>query len=151
MSETKRPLWRCPRCGHQFVTAGIWHSCSNFSLEYHFAEKAPLLRKLFDEWLAFVETHGGPVTVIPQKTRITMMVRVRFANVVARQRWLECNLWLKHRVELPRFHRIETLLPYGYFHYFKLTDAGQLDDELAALVREAYAVGCQEGGEVETT
>lgn len=61
-------------------------------------------------------------------------------------------MWLKRRVDWPLFQRIETLLPFGYFHYFKLTDPAQLptqlNDELAALVREAYAVGCQEGGEV---
>ena len=25
-------LWRCPRCGHEFVTAHMWHSCSSHAL-----------------------------------------------------------------------------------------------------------------------
>jgi len=29
-------------------------------------------------------------------------------------------------------------------HYFRLSDESQLDTELAAFVRESYAVGCQE-------
>ncbi len=153
MSDTKPPLWTCPKCGHKFVTRNLWHSCSNYPLDYHFANKEAQVRDLFDRWLNFVETHGGPVVVIPQKTRICFMVRVRFAGAVTRKRWVECSMWLKRRVEWPLFHRIETLLPYGYFHYFKLSDPAQLpaqlNDELAVLVREAYAIGCQEGGPLE--
>lgn len=148
MNATKPPLWRCPKCGHQFVTRNLWHSCSNFPLEHHFTNKEPQVRALFDAWLRFVKTHGGPMTVVPQKTRICFMVRVRFAGAVTRKRWVEGYLWLKRRVEKPLFHRIETLLPHGYFHHFKLTDVAQLDDELVGLVGEAYAIGKQEGGEV---
>lgn len=72
MSDGKKPLWTCPKCGHQFVTRNM------------------------------------------------------------------------RKVDSPRFHRIESTLDRDFVHYFRLTGESQLDDELAALVREAYAVGCQE-------
>jgi len=25
---TTRPLWTCPCCKHQFVSANLWHSCT---------------------------------------------------------------------------------------------------------------------------
>jgi hypothetical protein len=39
---------------------------------------------------------------------------------------------------------IESILDRDFTHSFRLTDASQLDDELMALVREAYAVGSQD-------
>ncbi|MGH9855407.1 MAG: DUF5655 domain-containing protein [Blastocatellia bacterium] len=143
MSAGKKPLWTCPKCGHQFVTRNMWHSCSNYPLDYHFAGKDPALRELFDKYVEFVE-RCGPITVYAQKTRIVFQTRARFTGAVARKRWLECAVWLKRRVESLRFHRIESILDRDFVHYFHLTAESQLDDELAAFVREAYAVGCQE-------
>jgi len=143
VGEKKPPLWTCPKCGHQFVTRNMSHSCSNYPLEYHFAGKDPALRKLFDRYVEFVE-RCGPVTVYAQKSRITFQTRGRFTNVVVRKRWLECSLWLKRRVESPLFHRVDSFGPRDRVHYFRLSDESQLSDELEEFVREAYAVGCQE-------
>jgi hypothetical protein len=143
MDDAKKPLWTCPKCGHQFVTRNMWHSCGNVPLDYHFAGKDRRSRELFDQYVAFVE-RCGPITVYAQKTRIVFQTRARFASVMVRTRWIEGTLWLKRRVELPRFHRIESILDRDFIHSFRLTDASQLDDELMALVREAYAVGSQD-------
>jgi hypothetical protein len=140
-----RPLWTCPSCGHQFVTANIWHSCTRYTLDHHFTGRDPKLRDLFDAWLAFVE-RNGPVTVIAQKTRISFQVRVRFAGAIIRKSYIECGFWLKRRVESPRFQRVEAFTKHDFGYYFRLTDKSQLDDELAGWVREAYEVGCQKSG-----
>lgn len=139
----RKPLWTCTKCGHQFVTANLWHSCTRYTLDHHFEGRDPALRRLFNKWLAFVRKHGGPVTVISQKTRITFMVRVRFAGAIIRKNHVECSMWLKHREASPRFAKIAEYMPGNFFHYFHLTDAAQLDAELARLVREAYAIGSQ--------
>ncbi len=86
MPEKKKPLWTCPRCGHQFVTPNMWHSCSRHALDDHFKGKA----------------------------------------------------------EHPRFFRIESPTPRDHIHRFRLTELEDIDEELAAFIREAYAVGCQE-------
>ncbi len=85
----------------------------------------------------------GPATVYAQKTGIVFQVRVRFAGVAVRKRWLDCALWLKRRVELPRIRRIESVTPHDYVHRLRLSRLEEFDEELAALIREAYAVGCQ--------
>ena len=142
-ANDKRPLWTCPKCGHQFVTPNIWHSCSRYPLSYHFKGKDPIVRELFNQYLALVESFG-PTTVIPQKTRIAFQVRVRFAGAVTRKRWLDCALWLKRRVEHPLFYKIESLTPSDHVYRFRLTSVEELRDKrLQALLREAYEVGCQ--------
>lgn len=137
-----KPLWACPRCGHRFVTKRLWHSCSHYPLAHHFANKPPGLRTLFHRYLAVIRAFG-PVTVIPQKTRIVFQVRVRFAGAVVRLRGLECHLWLKRRASHPLIRRVEALLDRDFIHTFRLTDASQLDLALVALLRESYDVGCQ--------
>lgn len=143
-SKTKRPLWQCPKCGHKFVTANIWHSCSHYPLSYHFKDKDPIVREIFDAYLELVESFG-PVTVIPQKTRIAFQGRVRFAGAVTRKHWLDCGLWLKRRVEHPMFYKIEKLGVRDHIHSFRLKCIEDLEDQkLRLLLKEAYAVGQQD-------
>jgi hypothetical protein len=77
--------------------------------------------------------------VYAQKTRIVIQARVRFAGAVVRQHWLDAGLWLKRRVTHPRVHRIENFGRLGYGIHFRLTRPTDIDRQLAALVREAYA------------
>lgn len=78
-TQADRPLWTCPRCGHRFITANSWHSCTNVSLDEAFARSAPNVRACFERWRSMAERCGS-VTVIAQKTRIVFMDRVRFAG-----------------------------------------------------------------------
>lgn len=84
------------------------------------------------------------MTVYAQKTRIVFQARARFTGVVVRRGWVDGAVWLKRRLALPQFHRIEKIPPGDYVHYFRLRDPSEIDAELAALEREAYAVGRQE-------
>jgi len=143
----KRPLWTCPRCGHRFVTRGMWHSCRRVPVAAHFAGKPRILRAAFRRLVALVRA-CGPVTVYAQKTRIVFQVRVRFGGVVVRARSLETALWLERKADHPTLRRIQPFSEYnshGYGHYFRLGSPADLDDAFARLIREAYRVGCQEG------
>ena len=145
MMRLKRPLWTCPRCGHQFITPNMWHSCGRWRLADHFAGKPRVIRQLFNR-LCKVVRECGPVTIYAQKTRIVFQVRVRFGGVIARYHWLEAGLWLERRAQHPTLQRVQPFAAYnshGYGHFFRLTALNQLDDDFAAFVREAYAVGCQ--------
>lgn len=138
----RRPLWTCPECGQSFVTRNLSHSCCRFTEEEFFGSRDSQ-RALYRAFLAFVE-RCGPVTVNINKTRISLQGRARFACVdrVTRD-GLVCHVWLKRRLESPRFVRIEALPPSDFVHYFKLADAAELDDEAAAWIAEAYEVGMQ--------
>ena len=50
MARRQQPLWKCPRCGHRFVSRNLWHSCVRVRLADHFWGKAPGVRQLFDAW-----------------------------------------------------------------------------------------------------
>lgn len=143
-TEQTTPLWICPRCRRRFLAVNVWHACSQRELDEHFEGKPPAIRALYESWLAFVERNGGPITVVPQKTRISFQARHRFANAVIRKGWIECSLWLERAAVHPLFMRVQRETEREFVYIFRLMDDTQLDKELAALVKQAYRGGLQE-------
>ena len=140
---TKDLLWRCPKCGHRFVTRNIWHSCGHYRLADHFQGKASILRETFDRYVEEARRYG-PVTVYAQKTRIVMQGRVRFAGVVVRKDWLDAGMWLKRIVTHPRLVKTESFGRLGYGHHFRLCNPNEIDAALVKFLGEAYAIGQQD-------
>jgi hypothetical protein len=125
------------------VTANIWHSCTNYSLEYHFEGKDHVLREIFDK-IAEAVNECGPATVYAQKTRIVFQVRVRFAGAVVHKHSLDASLWLTRKADHPCLSRIESFNARDHGHRFKFTETTQVDARFRGLVREAYEVGKRE-------
>ena len=140
---SKRPLWRCPRCGHRFVTRNLSHSCVRVSVAKHFRGKPAERRRTWGRWVAAAR-QCGPVTAYAQKSRLVIQARVRFAGAVVRTGHLDAGLWLRRRVEHPRLQRVEDFGPLGYVHHFRLERPEDIDAGLQKLMEEAYRVGTQE-------
>jgi len=138
----KRELWTCPKCGHRFVTANLWHSCGQHELDDHFRGKPLTRRDTFDAFLDSVSA-CGPVTVYAQKTRIVCQVRVRFGSAFVRRRWVDVALWLRHRVDHARLVKVESFGPSVFMHVFRLESPSDVDVRLREHIAAAYAVGCQ--------
>lgn len=140
---TSRPLWTCPTCGRTFANVNQTHTCAPLgTLDAHFHGKDPIVRSVFDRVLEVVST-CGPVTVLPEKTRIALHVRMSFAAFTPRRHWLDGHLVLARRVPLPRFRKIEVYSPRNVLHAFRLTALSDVDAELSSLLAEAYTVGEQ--------
>jgi hypothetical protein len=136
------PVWSCPACDRQFANRNQSHFCGNYDIERHFDDKSPEVRTLF-EVLAGHLRGFGPVTILPEKTRIAFQVRMSFAVVSVRQAHLVGHFVLARRLEHPRFPRIDTISPRNHVHHFRISQLSDLDGEFLAWAREAYAVGEQ--------
>lgn len=88
-------------------------------------------------------TSIGPVTVLPEKTRIALQVRMSFAALMPRKNWLDGHLVLARQIDSPRFRRIETFSPRNVLHEFRLESPGEVDEEFVGWLEEAYRVGEQ--------
>jgi hypothetical protein len=139
---TDSPLWRCPQCDREFANRNQTHTCGLHDLEHHFANCDPIVRELYERVLIVVQSLGS-VVVLPEKTRIAFQVRMSFAQVTPRRRWLDGHVVLARRLEHPRFRRIETFSPRNHLHAFRLEQPSHIDDTFAGWMREAYAVGEQ--------
>lgn len=138
-----RALWVCPRCWRTFANPNQSHTCAPLGdLDSHFAGCDPAVRATFDAILAVVRG-CGPVSVLPEKTRIALHVRMSFAAFQPRRHTLNGHLVLDRRIDNPRFTRVEVYSPRNVLHALQLTGPEQIDEELAGWLRLAYAVGEQ--------
>ena len=136
------PLWTCPRCRRRFANRHQAHACGRHDLAHHFAGKPPIVRALFNAVRREVRA-CGPVTVLPEKTRIAFQVRMSFAQVTPRADRLDGHVVLARRYPRPRFVKIESISPHNHVHHFKLYGIDEIDDEFRSWLREAYEVGAQ--------
>jgi hypothetical protein len=137
-----RDLWRCGVCGRAFANRNQSHACGRHALEPHFEGKEPRVRAIYDAFAAMLEGFG-PVIVLPEKSRIAFQVRMSFAQLTTRRRWVVGHLVLARRAEDPLFLKVETFSPRNHVHHFRLDDPAGVE-KLSGYAREAYAVGRQE-------
>lgn len=142
MARKDQPLWQCRNCGRGFANRNQSHACGRHDLARHFDGKAPLVRQIFDGFVRLFEV-CGPVTILPEKTRIAFQVRMSFAQLTVRRHWVIGHFVLMRRAEDPLFMKIESLTPRNHVHHFRLDRLDQLDERMTAYALEAYAVGCQ--------
>jgi Domain of unknown function (DUF5655) len=140
--RSERPLWKCPQCKRKFANRNQSHFCGRHDLEHHFEGKPAEVRAIYDAVLKTIR-RCGPVTVLPEKTRIAFQVRMSFAQLTTRSKWVDGHVVLARRFEHPRFRNVETFSPRNHVHYFRLMSADEVDEEVAAWLKEAYAVGEQ--------
>jgi endogenous inhibitor of DNA gyrase (YacG/DUF329 family) len=137
-----RAMWTCPECGRSFANRNQSHFCSHVRLDEHLKGRAPNVIATFDRLLAAARKNG-PVTVLPEKTRIAFQVRMSFAAFTLRRSWVDGHVVLARRLESPRFRRIDLISQRNQVHVFRLNKAEEVDAEVEAWLAEAYSVGEQ--------
>ena len=135
-------MWTCPRCGRSFANRNQQHACGPLDLDRHLAGRDPEVVAIFERLVELAE-RNGPVTVLPEKTRIAFQVRMSFAAFELRRHWVDGHVVLARRLEHPRFRRVETFSPRNHLHQFRLERLEDADEEVAAWLAEAYRVGEQ--------
>lgn len=140
VSRSPRPLWTCPRCGAQLLVANSYHSCGRFRLDDLFVRSEPLVRDLFDRFERMVRA-AGDCTLIPQKTRVVFMTRMRFINVQVRRTHLVVGFVMRDRPGDARFSKIETFSPRSHVAYVRLHSPEDLDSDVRRWIRKAYRAG----------
>jgi hypothetical protein len=135
-------MWTCPECGRSFANRNQSHFCSHVRLEDHFKGREPNVVATFERLLEAARK-SGPVTVVPEKTRIAFQVRMSFAAFSLRKRWVDGHVVLARRLESRRFRRIDYISPRNQVHVFRLQEPLEVDAEVEAWLAEAYSVGEQ--------
>ena len=135
--------WTCPKCGAKFVTRSLSHSCVKRTVDAFFADKPAAGVRHAKAFIAEAR-RLGPVTLHAVKTRIALMVEVRFAaiNRVGPD-LVKGHLWLRERHESERFDRIEAL-GRDFIYHFEISERRPIDDELRAFLAMSYAIGRRE-------
>src|SRR5262249_54988912 len=134
-------LWKCPRCGAKLVTKNLSHSCVKTTVRAFYADK-PKTGVAFAKAFVSAVRACGRVTLHPVKTRIALMVDVRFAAINRINRdGIRGHLWLREQHASDRFERIEKLGQRDYLYHFEVSERRPIDDELRRFIALAYANG----------
>ena len=132
-------LWICPRCGARLASRNLWHSCGTFTLEELFAKAKPEALQLARKYVALLATLGD-VQVIPQKTRLVCVARVRFAGLTPRRDGFLASFALQRWLDSPRIVRTADFGPRWRAHYVLVRAETDLDAELRAWLQESHDV-----------
>jgi len=139
------PLWVCPECGARLVSRNLSHSCGRFTLEALFASSAPGVLDLARDYVTMLHSLGD-VQVIPQKTRLVAVARVRFGGLQPRRDGFLANFALHRWLDSPRIVRTVDYGPRWRSHVVRVNSPADLDDELRAWLQESHdVVGMQRG------
>jgi hypothetical protein len=82
----------------------------------------------------------GDVQVIPQKTRLVCVARVRFAGLTPRKDQFVASFALHRRVKSSRVVRTHDYGPRWRAHFVPIRSAADLDDELRAWLQESHDI-----------
>ena len=133
------PLWICPKCGARLITRNLWHSCGRFTLEALFAGSAPGVLAAARKYIALLESLGD-VQVLPQKARLVVVARVRFAGLYPRKDHFMAAFALHRWVASQRIVKTVDYGPRWRAHYVRIASAADVDDELRAWLQESHDV-----------
>jgi len=143
-------VWICPKCGVRLVSRNLWHSCGQYRLEILFAGAAPGVLELAQAYVAMLHSLGD-VQVIPQKTRLVCVARVRFAGLSPRKRGFQASFALHRWLDSPRIVKQVDYGPRWRGHYVRIQASTDLDDELRSWLQEAHDVVGLQAGLVDRT
>ena len=78
------------------------------------------------------------MTVLPEKTRIAFHSRMSFAAFTLKKHWVDGHVVLGRTRVSPRFRSVQVFSPGNVLHTFRLTQAADVDEEVADWLREAF-------------
>jgi len=107
---SERPMWKCPQCKRKFANRNQSHFCGNHELEHHFEGKAEGVRDIYEAFLKAIK-RCGPVTVLPEKTRIAFRVRMSFAQLTTRSKWVDGHVVLAADLNSRAFEKSKRFRP----------------------------------------
>jgi hypothetical protein len=137
-------VWECPNCAARLVSRNLWHSCGHFTLDALFAKANPGVLDLAHRYVAMLHSLGD-VQVIPQKTRLVCVARVRFGGLVPRKDGFVATFALRRWLDSPRIVKTMDYGPRWLAHYVRIRSDADLDEELRGWLQESHdIVGLQD-------
>jgi len=110
-----------------------------YSIDGHFADKDPAIRKLYDKLLEILNTFG-PIIEEPKKTSIHLVRKSALAGVETRKSYLLLNIKADHKIESPRIVKTDQPSANRFHHKVRIESLNDFDAELEGWLKEAYSI-----------
>ena len=139
MTVARSTLWQCPKCRRRFAKRSQWHSCSSRSVDVHFQDKDPRLRRLFEELIRSL-ARTGPLRFDAVKTSINLISTHHFGGVRVREDHLRLGFLATAPIKDARILRSLRIGPRRVHHAIILCSRADLDAKVLAWLRAAQAL-----------
>ena len=113
------------------------HMSEQFTLEHHFAGKAPVVRNIYDTLLSALHEFGDIIEE-PKKSSIHLVNSSALAGIATRKSYLLLNIKSDHKIDSERIKKAEKISANRYHHEIKLERVDDIDQELIGWLRAAY-------------
>lgn len=110
-----------------------------YTVESHFSSKDPIVREIYDRVLKTIR-QVGRVVEEPKKTSIHLVNATALAGVATRKDSLILTVKSDRKLTSSRIHKSEQVSASRFHHEVKLRSPGDVDDELAGWLRDAYVL-----------
>jgi hypothetical protein len=118
---------------------GMKNPRNGFTVESHFAEKDPVVQKIYTKVLKAVRKFG-PVVEEAKKTSIHLVNKTALAGVATRRNYMILTVKSDRKLTGPRIHKAEQISAHRYYHEIKLSSPDEIDPELIGWLKAAYAL-----------
>lgn len=121
-------MWKCPRCGREYVKDNQWHSCGATTTDDYLAGKPETLKEIYRLLERNLRKSGVRFDVA--KTAVSLWKVHNFATLYVQKRAIKVEFLSRKPVEDPRIvsrHEVKGGL---YFTRMKLTSMGDVDETL---------------------
>ena len=130
--------WECPECGREFGNRNQAHVCvPGGSVADCFAGRPPAQRAIYEAVVAHLRALG-PVHADAVRVGVFLKSDRKVAEVRPMARALSVNLVLPRTIESARVTRTIRTAADKVVHVIRLTEVGQVDDEVRGWLTEAY-------------
>ena len=142
-ADHARALWICPDCGARLVSRNLSHSCGRYTIDSLLARSDPVVQQAALRYVALLATLGD-VQVLPQRSRLVCVARVRFAGLYPQKRSFLAAFALRRWLDSPRIEKRADYGPRWRGHFVRIRAAEEVDEELRAWLQESHdTVGLQ--------
>ena len=131
--------WTCPNCNRVFGKKNQSHlTCEPaVTIEEYFENARPFERPIYDAVIERIGDYEGLI-IDPLNIGILLKNGPMFAELRPKTKWTALGISLGRKVESSRFSRKVSSFGKKHFHVINMTDPGEIDDEVAAWLEEAY-------------
>lgn len=130
--------WQCAECGRTFARRGQGHDCApGLTLEEYFASGPVHERPVFEEVMRRLEPLG-PIHLDVVSVGIFLKNPAKFAELRPMRRWVAVSFPLRRRASHPTITRAVVASGQRYWHTANVASPDDVDDDLAALLGEAF-------------
>ena len=110
---------------------------TGFTVESHFAQKEPVVRRIYERVLRNSAKFGAVVEE-PKKTSIHLVNRTAFAGIATRKDAIILTIKSDRKLTSPRIHKSEQVSAHRFHHEIRLTSPKDVDRELAGWLKAAF-------------